>query len=125
MIGLQRHQVPVAIEADGVQLRKQAAGDMSVAFVSARKGIDLRPALKGLPQDLCQCPHWGYMISGTLRMHTADGHQDYTAGQAFYWAAGHAPEILEDAEYVDFSPTEAFDAVIRHIASGGAQQAQA
>jgi hypothetical protein len=123
MIALQRQQVPMAIEADGVQLRKQAVGDMSVAFVSARKGIDLRPALKGLPQDLCQCPHWGYMISGTVRMHTADGHQDYTAGQAFYWAPGHAPEFLEDAEYVDFSPTEAFDAVIRHIVGGSARQA--
>jgi hypothetical protein len=121
---LRRQQVPVAIEADGVQLRKQTVGDMSVAFVSARKGIDLRPALKGLPQDLCQCPHWGYMISGSLRMHTADGHQDYTAGEAFYWAPGHAPEILEDAEYVDFSPTDAFDAVIRHIVEGSAPQAQ-
>jgi hypothetical protein len=52
-------------------------------------------------------------------MHTADGHQDFTAGQACYWASGHAPEILEDTEYVDFSPTEAFDAVIRHIVAQG------
>lgn len=105
----------MAIQGDGVELRKQAVGDMTVAFVSARKGVDLRPALKGLPQDLCQCPHWGYVIKGTLRMHTASGQQDFTAGQAFYWAPGHAPEFVEDAEYVDFSPTEAFDAVIRHI----------
>jgi hypothetical protein len=52
MIALQRQQVLMAIEADGVQLRKQAVGDMSVGFVSARKGIGLRPALEGLPQDL-------------------------------------------------------------------------
>lgn len=119
MIALQPHQVPVAIDGDGVTLRKQPVGDMTVAFVQARKGVDLRPALKGLPQDLCQCPHWGYVIKGTVRMHMADGHQDYKAGQAFYWAPGHAPEILEDAEYVDFSPTKAFDEVIRHITSQG------
>ena len=52
-------------------------------------------------------------------MHTREGHQDYTTGQAFYWAPGHAPEFIEDAEYVDFSPTAAFDAVIQHITSQG------
>jgi hypothetical protein len=116
MVAYQQHEVPVAIEGDGVQLRKQAiGGDMSVAFVRARKGVDLRPGLKGLPDDRCQCPHWGYLLKGTVRMHTRDGYQDYSAGQAFYWAPGHAPEILEDAEYVDFSPTAAFDAVIAHL----------
>lgn len=121
MIALQQTQVPLAIDGDGVQLRKQAVGEMTVAFVSARKGIDLRPALQGLPQNLCQCPHWGYVIKGRVRMHTDRGHQDFGAGQAFYWAPGHAPEMLEDSEYVDFSPTEAFDAVIRHITSQGAR----
>ena len=115
MIALQQHQVPVAIGGDGVELRKQSMGDMSVAFVTARKGIDLRPALQGLPQNLCQCPHWGYVIKGRVRMHTADGHKDFTAGEAFYLAPGHAPEVLEDVEYVDFSPTAEFDAVISHI----------
>jgi hypothetical protein len=115
MIGLRREDVPVAIDGDGVQLRKQAVGDMSVAFVRARRGIDLRPALAGLPDDLCQCPHWGYVLKGLVRMHTRQGHQDYAAGQAFYWAPGHAPEIIEDAEYVDFSPTKEFDEVIRHL----------
>ncbi|HUE87908.1 MAG TPA: hypothetical protein VMO26_17685 [Vicinamibacterales bacterium] len=121
MGGLQQQQVPVAIEADGVELRKEViGGDMTVAFVRARKGVDLRPPLKGLPDDRCQCPHWGYILKGTVRMHTAGGHQDYTAGQAFYWAPGHAPEFIDDAEYVDFSPTAAFNAVIDHIISQSA-----
>jgi hypothetical protein len=121
MMAVQSRDVPVAIEGDGVELRKQPVGNMTVAFVRARKGVDLRPALKGLPEDLCQCPHWGYMIKGRLRMHTAGEAHDYTAGQAFYWAPGHAPEILEDAEYVDFSPSEPFDAVIRHLTNQTAE----
>lgn len=121
MSAFQQQQVPVAIEADGVELRKEViGGDMTVAFVRARKGVDLRPPLKGLPDDRCQCPHWGYILKGTVRMHTAGGHQDYTAGQAFYWAPGHAPEFIDDAEYVDFSPTAAFNAVIDHITSQSA-----
>jgi hypothetical protein len=58
MIGLKREQVPTAIEGGGVEFRKQSVGNMSVAFVRAQKGTDLRPALKGLPDDLCPCPHW-------------------------------------------------------------------
>lgn len=60
------------------------------------------------------------MIKGTLRMHTADGPHDFSAGQAFYWSPGHAPEALEDCEYYDFSPTEDLQRVIDHIASGAA-----
>jgi hypothetical protein len=41
--------------------------------------------------------------------------QDYESGQAFYWAPGHAPEMLEDTEYLDFSPIHEFDEVIKHI----------
>jgi hypothetical protein len=115
MLGLRREDVPMAIQGEGVELRKQSLGNMSVAFVRAQKATDLRPALKGLPDDLCQCPHWGYVLKGKVRMHTKAGQQDYEAGQAFYWAPGHAPEILEDTEYVDFSPTEEFDVVIQHI----------
>jgi hypothetical protein len=115
MIGITREQAPTAIEGGGVEFRKQSLGSMSVAFVRAQKGTDLRPALKGLPEDLCQCPHWGYVLKGRVRMHTKSGHQDYEAGQAFYWAPGHAPGMLEDSEYVDFSPTDELESVIQHI----------
>lgn len=116
MIAVKREQAPAAIQGDGVELRKQnLGGDMAVGFVTARKGTDLRPALKGLPDDLCPCPHWGYVIKGKVRMHTKNGQHEYEAGQAFYWAPGHAPEVLEDCEYVDFSPAREFDRVIQHI----------
>ncbi|MFJ3517748.1 MULTISPECIES: hypothetical protein [unclassified Streptomyces] len=41
----------------------------------------------------------------------------YSAGEAFYWAPGHAPEAAEDAEFIDFSPTAEFDAVVKHVAA--------
>ena len=31
----------------------------TVNFVSFRQDIDATPLLKGLPDDQCQCPHWG------------------------------------------------------------------
>jgi hypothetical protein len=115
-----RDQAAVAIEGDGLEVRtKELGGGMTTAFMQVPKGADMRPALVGLAGDLCQCPHWGYLLKGRLRMHTANGPQDYVAGEAFYWAPGHAPEALEDTEYVDFSPTDEFNHVIDHIRAQG------
>jgi hypothetical protein len=115
MRAIKRTDLPVAIEGGGVDFRADRAGDMSVAWVRLPAGADLRPGLVGLPGDLCPCPHWGYVISGRLRIHTKDGAQDFEGGQAFYWAAGHAPEALTDVEYVDISPTDELDRVIGHL----------
>jgi hypothetical protein len=110
--------IPVAVDGEGVDFRSQEVGDMSIAWVKLDAGADLRPALSGLPGDMCQCPHWGYMVRGELRMHTPDGAQTYNAGEAFYWAAGHAPEAVTDCEYIDFSPTEDLQTVLRHVTGG-------
>jgi hypothetical protein len=110
--------LPIAIDDGGVQLRVRDEAGLTVGHVCLPAGADLRPATKGLPDDLCPCPHWGYMIKGRVRMHTLDGPHDFVAGEAFYWAPGHAPEALEDSEYVDFSPTDEFRPVIDHITSG-------
>jgi predicted enzyme related to lactoylglutathione lyase len=45
----------------------------------------------------------------TVRAAEFDGEEVYEAGQAFYGAPGHAPQALEDSEYVDFSPTKEFN----------------
>jgi hypothetical protein len=118
MQALNRDDVPVAIKDDNVELRLAEVGPMTMAFIRLAKGTDLGPALAGLEGDMCQCPHWGYMIEGRLLMRSPDGDTVYEAGQAFYWAAGHVPVALEDCAYVDFSPTEEFAKVIRHIQGG-------
>ena len=120
MIAVTREEVPVTIQDGDLEVRTQEiGGGMTTGFFRVPQGTDLRPALKGLPGDLCQCPHWGYLLKGRIRMYTPDGEQDYEAGQAFYWAPGHAPEALEDSEYVDFSPTEQFNPVLDHIKGQG------
>src|SRR3990170_5643889 len=115
MESMNRTDLSTRIEGDGVELRTKQAGNMTVGWARLSKGVNLAPATKGLPDDLCPCPHWGYMLKGRVRMHTVDGHQDFAAGQAFYWAPGHAPEALEDSEYVDFSPTHEFQRVLDHL----------
>jgi hypothetical protein len=99
------NDLPVAFEAAGAQIRSTEAGQMTVTFYRLPAGTDGRPLLQGLPGHSCHCPHWGYVISGKLRIHTADGPHDVGAGQAFHVEPGHAPEALEDTEMFEVSPT--------------------
>ena len=115
---INRTDLPMAIEGGGLEVRTDRAGEHSVTWVRLPAGTDLRPGLAGLPGDLCPCPHWGYMISGRLVMHNKNGDTVYEAGQAFYWAPGHAPEALEDCEYVDVSPSDELDRVLEHLQAG-------
>ena len=108
MKAIAREEAQIQLEGGGVELRThEIGGDMTVAFIRVPAGWDLGPMLVGLPDDLCQCPHWGYVLSGRMKLRTKDGDEVYEAGQAFYWSPGHAPMALEDSEYVEFSPTTA------------------
>jgi hypothetical protein len=76
-------------------------------FVSFRQDIDATPLLKGLPDDRCQCPHWGYVITGRLTMRFADHEEVYEAGDAWYAPPGHVPVKHEPGtEIVQFSPAQ-------------------
>ncbi|MFF2779692.1 hypothetical protein ACFVU3_32930 [Streptomyces sp. NPDC058052] len=116
MTAFTREGTPVAMEGGGLDFRmREAGGGMTVAFIHLPQGTDMAPALKGLEGDLCQCPHWGYVFRGRIRMRTASGEEIYEAGQAYYWGPGHAPEALEDVDVVEFSPTAEFTAVVDHV----------
>ena len=107
--------LPVVVSGPDVEIRATEAGELTVARVRLKQGHDARPLFVGLPDDLCQCPHWGYIVSGALRVWTASGSEVYRAGQAFYWAPGHAPEALEDTEFVEISPTDGVKALYAHV----------
>jgi hypothetical protein len=62
---LAREDAQIEFADGGAELRAVPAGDMTVAFVRAPQGADFRPALQGLPGDMCACPHWGYMLERT------------------------------------------------------------
>jgi hypothetical protein len=112
---LDRKDFELRVGGGGIEFRTKALGAQTMSWVFFPKGTDMAPALAGLPGGLCQCPHWGYVIRGSLRMKTSNGSQDYKAGEAFYWEPGHAPEALEDVEYVDVSPTDELEHVIAHV----------
>jgi hypothetical protein len=46
--------------------------DTTVNFVTIRQGHSLALLLRGLPGESCQCPHWGYLLAGTLTVSYGD-----------------------------------------------------
>ena len=79
----------------------------TVNFLSFREDIDATPLMKGLPDDRCQCPHWGYVVDGKMTFRYADREEVFQAGDAFYTPPGHVPVKHEPGtEVVMFSPAE-------------------
>ena len=78
----------------------------TVNFVSFHHDIDSTPLLKGLPDDRCPCPHWGYVLKGKVTFRFADREEVFEAGDAFYLPPGHIQIVEAGTEYVQFSPSE-------------------
>ena len=81
----------------------------TVNFVTFRQDVDATPLLRGLPDDRCQCPHWGQVVKGRLTYRFADHDEIFEAGDAFYLPPGHIP-VQNDpgSEVLQFSPTKEF-----------------
>jgi hypothetical protein len=86
--------------------RREEMNGYTVEFVSFAADTDLDGPLQALPGGSCQCPHWGYMISGRARFVFSDHEEVYEAGDAFYTPPGHRPYVDAGTELLQFSPTE-------------------
>ncbi len=87
--------------------RSEDLDDYAVNFLTFREDIDHTPLLRGLPDDKCQCPHWGYVIKGRLTFRFGDREEVFEAGDAFYAPPGHVPVSNQpDSQYLQFSPAD-------------------
>src|SRR2546421_2080920 len=68
--------------------RSEELAGYTVNFVTFRQDIDQTPLLKGMPDDRCQCPHWGYVTKGRVTFRFADHDEVFEAGDAFYAPPG-------------------------------------
>lgn len=115
--------IPVKFDAPGALARQQTDfgdatdyGTMGGEHFTVSAGADLAPLLKGLEDDLCQAPHWGYFIEGACTVTYGDGSEEYvTSGDLFYWPPGHTVRMEKDSEFVLFSPQHEHTPVMDHI----------
>lgn len=58
------------------------------------EGTDIAPLLKGRGGDLCQSPHWGYLIEGEVTVAYGESSEETVkGGDLFYWPAGHTGKL--------------------------------
>jgi hypothetical protein len=94
------------------------SGDLegyTVNFVTIRESHDLAPMLRGLPDDKCQCPHWGYVLKGSMTVTYADRVEVFETGDAFYMPPGHTPAAEAGSEFVQISPAQELAATLEAI----------
>jgi hypothetical protein len=89
---------------------------ISGEYFSLAAGVDTGPLFQGLEGNLCQCPHWGFVLRGRLTTTDANGAQEtVSANDLFYWPPGHNVRVEADAEIVMFSPQHEHSEVIDHM----------
>ena len=118
-----KEDIPERLNVPGAIARQEfdfgnATGYGSIAgeYFSLKEGTDIAPLLKGLESDLCQSPHWGYMIEGEVTVSYSDETEEtVVAGELFYWPPGHSVRVGADAEIILFSPQAEHCTVVEHL----------
>lgn len=118
-----KNDVDVRMQIPGAVIRQKldfgdasGLGRMSGEYFSLAAGVDTTPLFQGLPDNACQCPHWGYVLRGQLTTTDAAGvRETVRADDLFYWPPGHNVRVDEDAEIIMFSPQKEHAHVIDHM----------
>ena len=118
-----KDDVDVRMEIPGAVIRQRLGfGDesgfngISGEYFTLAAGVDTTPLFEGLEGDLCQCPHWGFVVSGQLVTTDASGAKEtVNTNDLFYWPPGHNVKVNADAEVVMFSPQREHSRVIDHM----------
>ena len=118
-----KQDIPIRIDVPGAIARQKTEfgsatgyGTISGEYFSLGAGTDIAPLLQGLEDDLCQSPHWGYLLQGALTVTYANGDSEaVNGGDLFYWPPGHTVRVGQDAEVILFSPQHEHSKVIDHM----------
>ena len=118
-----KDDIEVKMEIPGAIIRQKTdfgdatgLGKISGEYFSLSAGVDTTPLFMGLEGDLCQCPHWGFLLSGQLTTTDAKGIKEVVNEKdLFYWPSGHNVKVNADAEIVMFSPQHEHTHVINHM----------
>src|SRR5262245_50058040 len=118
-----KHEIPVKFDVPGAVARQADGfgdpspfGALGGEYFTLASGTDIAPLLKGLEDDACQAPHWGYMLAGALVVTYVDGSEETCSEHdLFYWPAGHSVRVVDDAEVILFSPHVEHTLVLDHM----------
>jgi hypothetical protein len=118
-----KEDVDVMMQIPGAVIRQRKDfGDatglskISGEYFTLSAGVDTTPLFQGLEGNLCQSPHWGFVLKGQLTTTDAEGKKETVkAEDLFYWPPGHNVKVDADAEIIMFSPQHEHSHVINHM----------
>jgi hypothetical protein len=120
---ISKENVDVKMQIPGAVIRQQinfgdvsGFGKISAEYFTLSTGVDTTPLFQGLEGNLCQCPHWGFVLSGQITTTDRNGAREtVNTNDLFYWPPGHNVKVDADAEIVMFSPQHEHSRVINHM----------
>ena len=120
---ISKNDIDVKMEIPGAVIRQHLGfgdttgyGTISGEYFSLATGVDTTPLFQGLDENLCQCPHWGFVLQGQITTTDSNGQQETVKqNDLFYWPPGHNVKVDADAEIVMFSPQREHSHVIKHM----------
>jgi hypothetical protein len=89
-----------------VEVREAELDGYSVSFLHVKQEVDMTFMLRGLPGDICHCPHWGIVTDGQMTVRYPDHEEVVRAGDVFYMVPGHVPVYEVGTRLILFSPTD-------------------
>jgi hypothetical protein len=112
-----RMEIPGAVIRQRIDFGNASGFDtISCEYFTLSEGVDTTPLFEGLEGNLCQCPHWGFVLGGRLVTTDARGTQEtVTTNDLFYWPPGHNVRVDANAKIVMFSPQRQHSEVIDHM----------
>jgi hypothetical protein len=123
MPSIRKDQAPLLVDEPEITGRYAELDGYTVSFESFGTDVDPAPLFRGLPDDRCQCPHWGIVMSGRIVVSYPDGEETFTAGDVYYLRPGHLPHPFTGTEVVEFSPTAELQATMAVVGANMAAAA--
>jgi hypothetical protein len=92
-------------------------GEMVLTRHRIPRGFDSAPHYRGLPDDMCPCEHWVYLVSGELSYRFAGGGTlAVKAGDAAHVRGGHLADALADSVLIELTRAEDHRRKAEHLA---------
>ena len=111
-----RTDLAVTAEMPGFESRQTQWGEFNVAIEAIAAGLDATELFASLPGGHCSCPHWGYVVTGRVRIKYPDHEEVISAGDAYYLPPGHIPVVEQDTLIVEFSPLGEYEKTMSALA---------
>jgi hypothetical protein len=118
-----RMTTPVEVDEAELEGRYAPLDHYTVSFETFKQDADPASYFVGLPEDRCQCAHWGVVTAGQLTFRWPDREETYVAGDAYHAPPGHLPLVTAGTSIVEFSPTAELERTMAVVTANLARSA--